>query len=128
MNRRFKTSSVWALAIGVVFPLAGCVIQEADVPADPEVSFPNWSVDYNQERQVRVTAPAGWTIERVEYSVDGGKWEEATGNNAGSYTVSLNNLDIGDNVLAVRVESSYRGESQIDLFYDTIEGIASVFN
>jgi hypothetical protein len=40
----------------------------------------------------------------------------------------LTELDIGDNALALRVESSNLGHSQTDLFYDTIEGIVLVFD
>jgi hypothetical protein len=127
MNYEPKLSSSWAPCLAAALVLTGCVIEEADVPADPTVSFPNWSTEHEQSRQVRVTAPAGWTIDRVEYSVDGGKWVEASERDSGAYGVNLTNLDIGDNVFALRVESSYLGESQTDLFYDTIEDIAAVF-
>jgi hypothetical protein len=127
MNYERKLSSSWAPCLAAALVLSGCVIEEADVPADPTVSFPNWSTEHTQSQQVRVTAPAGWEIDRVEYSVDGGKWVQAREGDAGVYRVELSNLDIGDSVFALRVESSYLGESQTDLFYDTIEGIAPVF-
>jgi hypothetical protein len=128
MSNKAKLMSPRSLVIAAVLALTACVVDEADVPDNPEVSFPNWSTDSNQTQNVRVTAPEGWSIDYVEYSVDGGDWQEAPKTGPATYSVTVSDLDVGDNVIALRVESSYLSQSQTDLYYDTIEGVAPVFN
>jgi len=129
MIHGLRTLSRFALSLAVLPLLTACVVQEADAPPDPVVTFPTWTADHDQSQVVQVAAPPGWKIDHVEYSVDGGKWTEATptGTDNG-YTVALTNLDIGPNTVALRVESSYRDQSQTDLFYSTTPDIAPVFD
>lgn len=139
MNANFQLLSRWALALPMLVALSACVATDADTVSDPVVTFPTWSAEHSQEGKVLVTAPTGWTVSRVEYSVDGTTWLQAkpaaapattTGSTttAGTeYAVALNNLDIGDNTVTLRVTSTYRDQTQVSLFYSTVSGVAAVF-
>ena len=128
MNLRIQFLSPWALSVTAAFGLTACMAVEADVPANPTVSFPAWSTAYDQTQNVQVTAAPGWSIDLVEYSVDGLHWMQATPAGSDGYSVVLTNLDIGDSEIAVRVTSSYRGQSQTTLYYSPISGVAPVFD
>jgi hypothetical protein len=120
MTKRLALFSRWALTLAAVLAPTACVATEADVPADPTVAFPAWTAAHNQTQTVRVAAPPGWKIDRVEYSVNDGPWLVAAPAGADAYTVALTNLGIGTDTLALRVTSSYRAETQVSLFYSTM--------
>jgi hypothetical protein len=136
MNGNSCILSRWALALPVLMAVSGCMATEADTVSDPVVEFPSWSTDHNQSQLVTVTPASGWTIARVEYSVDGTNWLQAapvttsagSAPVAGEYTIALSNLDIGDNQLTLRVTSTYRDQTQVSLFYSSISGVAAVFD
>lgn len=127
MRDRHHWLSGWALSVTGPLTLAACVAAEADVPPNPTVSFPEWASVHQQTQPVRVKPPPGWTIDRVEYAVDGGSWKRAALREDGLYSVTLTNLDIGDNALALRVQSSYLSETQTDIYYDTIANVPPNF-
>lgn len=141
MNRNFQLLSRWALALPLLVALPGCVATEADTVSDPVVSPISWSTEHNQTQIVNVAAAPGWTVSRVEYSVDGINWFQAkpvgapaattgstTATTGTEYTVVLSNLDIGDNTVTLRVTSTYRDQTQVSLFYSTVGGVAAVFD
>lgn len=139
MSSRLNRLSRWAMSLLLASSVFACVAIEADVPTEPTVTFPAWSADHNQTASVKVKPAEGWTIASVEYSIDGVKWSKAEGPApaaAGAavpadgtpYTVTLDNLDIGDSELTLKVTSSYRGQTEVDYFYSEISGVQPVFD
>ena len=123
-----KSLSRWSLVLGAMLLANSCVLTEADGADDPVVTFPAWTAASSQSQAVVVVPPEGWTIDRVEYAVDDGEWRQAIPAENDQYVVELVDLDIGRSELALRVESSYRGHSQVDLYYSTIPEVAPSFN
>jgi hypothetical protein len=127
MITKMPLLSRWALPLVTVFALASCTATEADVPSEPVVVFPAWAVTHDQTQSVKVTAAAGWTVDRVEYSTDGINWAQAKPGTGDNYSVVLTNLDIGTTELTLRVTSSYRGQSEVNYYYSEIQNVAAVF-
>ncbi len=97
-------------------------------PAAPELTFPTWTTDHEQIGSVTVDLDPAWTIDEVAYSVDDGPFTTAALDSGTSYLIALSDLDIGDNQLVVRVDSSNAGHSQSHFFADTISAIEPVFD
>ncbi len=96
-----------------------------DVAVDaPEVLFPTWATNYvphvglSLSGDLTVTADAAYTIEDVEFSVDGGPWLPAVYNGGDSYGVTIVDPDIGESVLAVRVVTENDGHLNTTSFFD----------
>ena len=150
MTQRTHSHLRLAVSFGTMLSLFACVAQEGDVrcsdlpmpervssptcvPPDagvpkPTVTFPAWSTDHDQTQTVQVVPGPGWAIDLVEYSVNDGEWRQASSSTGNGYQVALTNLDIGDSAIAVRVTSSYRGVSEVNLYYSTITGVKPVFD
>jgi hypothetical protein len=149
MTQRTHSHLRLAVSFGTMLSLFACVAQEGDVrcsdlpmperissptcvPPDasvptPTVTFPSWSTDHDQTQTVQVVPGPGWAVDLVEYSVGTGEWQKAS-STGGGYQVILTDLDISDNAIAVRVTSSYRGVTEVNLYYSTITGVKPVFD
>jgi len=97
-------------------------------PAEPAVTFPAWTTAYTQSGTVAVALDPAWTVEEVTFRRDEQPFAPAVELGGGDYQLALENLDIGDNELTVRVVSSNRGHYQEHLFYDVVPNITAVFN
>jgi hypothetical protein len=130
MSKNTKILPRWVLALPLIIMFSGCMATEADTVSDPKVEFPSWSTDHNQTQSVKVTPPAGWTVSRVDYSLDGTNWMQAkpTDPPTDSYSIELTNLDIGSNDLTLRVTSSYREQTSTTIFHSAINGVAAQFD
>lgn len=131
MSHNTSIFSRWALALPIVVALSGCTATEADTVSDPTVTFPpSYSADPNQQPDVTVTPAPGWTISRVDYTTDGVNWQQATASTAtaGAYSLNLTNLDIGPNLLTVRVTSTYRNQTQVSEFSSAIDSVKATFD
>lgn len=128
MSHRLQVFSPWASCLAAVLGVTGCVAGEADSPSQATVTFPAWNSSANQNQSLTVVPADGWTIARVDYAVDEGEWKQATPGADGTYGLTLTDLDIGASEVAVRVTSTYRDQTQTDIFYNTIPNVAAVFN
>jgi len=97
-------------------------------PATPQLTFPSWTTAFTQSGNATITTATGWSIDDVSFARDSGEFFPASMISAGVYELALANLDIGDNALTVRVQTSNLGHSQTHYFFDTVPGVAPVFD
>ena len=104
------------------------------VPPAPQLALPNWqfaidpSVAARLTGDVSVSPPAGWTVAGVATSTDSGlTWVSASNAGGGSWSVTLNNPDIGQHTLLTRVDLMNRGVHQLHTSASTYT-VAPQFN
>lgn len=97
-------------------------------PAVPTATFPAWSTSFTQSNTVAIAMDAAWNTTEVAFSIDGGEFLPAEDLGSGDYTVALENLDIGDSALTLRVRTENAGHEQVHRFHDVIAGIVPVFD
>jgi len=96
--------------------------------AAPTLAFPSsWADSYDPGNPLAgktlsgaldVTPAAGYSVDAVTFSVDGGPWLPASGSDP--YTIDIVDPDIGDVGLKVRVDSSVNGHHQTTEFAATV--------
>lgn len=79
---------------------------------DPTVTFPTFANDYTPRvgmitsGALHVTAPDGYSVDAVSWSVDGGPWSTAELLDTGDWDVAIVDPDIGDSRLDVMVTTT----------------------
>lgn len=83
--------------------------------AAPTITQPSYAKAYTPHvgmiatGTVQVAAAAGYAVDAVESSLDGGPWQPATPDGAGGWAVTLRDPDLGDRDVAVRAQVSVDG-------------------
>ncbi len=97
-------------------------------PANPSIVLPVWTNSFTQSGTATITPGTGWNIENLSYQVDDGAFVPAEDLGNGDFDIALQNLDIGDSRLTLRVATSNGGFEQVHFFSDVVSGIAPVFD
>lgn len=91
----------------------------------PMIMVPTWTTTYTPHvgmevtGRIGVTALAAYSVKSVEVSLDGGSWQPAAEAAAG-WDATLNDPDIGDSDVAVRVTTAVDGHEAFTVVHDVL--------
>lgn len=94
--------------------------------APPLTMFPAWQTTYDvgvdliASGNFTVTPPAGYTTERVQWTVEDRPWTDASNRGDGTWAIAIVDPDIGDTRVAVEVTTATAGHEQTHTFYGTL--------